>query len=431
MCKSYKLQGTSYEEKMAEAIKVGKIAWRFSDPEEIVEVLGKPEREEIRPSGGMEMLTYYYNFGFRVGFARMTERGDNIPFGLLRYSTRAGSFITWSSEELLKLRSTSDLFKLDTFNGLSGMDASALDLTNEEKRLRELPFNSLTKWPSKEKLPIGFDPPEILESAKNPGLGLRALHGKGIDGRGVDIAIFDQPLVPDHVELENRLKIIAELGVEGSPPQMHGPGVTSLAVGKTCGVAPKANLYYVSLAMWGHTNSHYIQALENILELNKNKSTNIRVVSISTGMFEHYPQFDVWSALLEKAEMEGVLVITCDNAATKLDYALLRPLPEGDREKPQGYTAGSFSISKGELLVPGDCRTYASELGSKIYTYNPEGGNSWAAPWIAGLAALGFQVNPGLRPADIRKYLMESADDMPYGKVANPERFFEMCKSHR
>jgi hypothetical protein len=31
-----------------------------------------------------------------------------------------------------------------------------------------------------------------------------------------------------------------ELGVEGSPPQMRGPAVAGVAVGRTCGVAPRA-----------------------------------------------------------------------------------------------------------------------------------------------------------------------------------------------
>jgi subtilisin family serine protease len=103
-------------------------------------------------------------------------------------------------------------------------------------------------------------------------------------------------------------------------------------------------------------------------------------------------------------------------------------LTKGNREKAKGYTAGSYS-KEGDLLVPVDGRTYASQSGSDVYVYKPNGGMSWAAPWIAGLATLGFQVNPHLKPADIRRYIVESADNMPYGKVVNPAKFLKMCQA--
>jgi hypothetical protein len=37
--------------KLDAAIKSGQIAWKFSEPEEIVELLGKPEKEEIIHDG--------------------------------------------------------------------------------------------------------------------------------------------------------------------------------------------------------------------------------------------------------------------------------------------------------------------------------------------------------------------------------------------
>jgi len=429
-----KSSDTSPVAKLEGALRSGQIAWKFSEPEEIVELLGKPDRDKIETDDGGEteyrVLHYDHDPRFSVVFNRVKKSGK--PWGLVSYREGNANYVERPEGKAIKLRNMSDLYKLDTeMWGLSGMDLSALDLTQEESRLREMPFDTLTKWPDRQKLPSGFDPHEILESGKNPGLGLRALHAHGIDGRGVDIAIIDQPLVPDHVEIESNLKIIAELDTKGWVPQMHGPLVTSIAAGKNCGVAPKANLYYVSMPMWEDTNRYYIQALETILELNKNKIAKIRAVSISTGMFRHYAQFDKWQTLLERAESEGVLVITCDLDATKLQYAFLRPLPKGDREKPEGYTAGTTYARLGSLslLVPKDNCTYASHLGKDVYSYAPKSGNSMGAPWLVGLAALGFQVNPELKPAEIRKYLVESATVMPYGKVVNPKGFLEMCRA--
>jgi hypothetical protein len=410
-----------------------RLSWRFSEPKEVARLIGRPGREETRPDGGMEILTWHYGSGLSVRFVRMqNEHGAPLPFGLAGFEGKNVPRVGRPQGQPLMPRSVSDLKKMDTvFEGLMGMDLTALDLTKEEKLLRSMPFDTSTKWPGAEKLPKVFDPQEILESGKNPGLGLRALHARGMDGRGVGVAVIDQPLLPDHVEIDGRIKIFAELGVEGFGPQMHGPAVASLAVGGTCGAAPGASLYYASVAMWADEdesvgNRHYIQALEGILDLNKNSGANIRVVSISTGMFRGNAHFAEWRALLERAEATGVLVITCDLEATGLRYGLLRPLPGGGRDGPGGYTAGTYA-RKGDLLVPGDGRTYAGRLGRDAYVYGPVGGMSWAAPWIAGLAALGFQASPGLSPAEARKYLVESATDMPYGRVANPERFLEMC----
>jgi len=373
----------------------------------------------------MELLLCHYGSNLMVVFGR--ERGSSAPFGLLGYQAE-GKRVFRRPDEPLVLRNAADLARLRPFTGLQNVDASRADLRAEGERLRALPFDSLTRWPNRDKLPEGFDPTALLASGQNPGLGLRALHAAGKDGRGVDIAIIDQPLVPDHGEIAGRLRTAEELDVKGVPPQMHGPAVSSLAVGHTCGVAPAATLHYVSMPMWKSQqgNHYYLQALKHLLELNRTKAARIRAVSISYGGFASAPDAEAWKALLTRAEREGLLVITCDLQATGLDYGLLKPLPGGDRDKPEGYTRGSYG--KG-LLVPGDGRTYASPLGKTVFSYGPQGGMSWGAPWLAGLAALGFQANPSLTPARVRTYLVRSATEMPYGRVANPTAFLALCIS--
>lgn len=422
---AFALQTTpSPQSQLEAALKAGSLVWQFSGPEEVKAILGPPQREEKRPDGGMEVLLYHYDLGLVVAFGK--EAGSSMPFGLFSYRA-GGARVFRRPEEPLVLRNTADLERLRPFTGLQNVDASRMDLRAEGDRLRGMPFDTLTRWPSSDRLPAGFDPNAILASGRNPGLGLRALHARGMDGRGVDIAIIDQPLLANHAETEGRLRLAVELDVEGVPPQMHGPGVSSLAAGRACGVAPAANLFYAAMPMWksAEGNHYYIRALEHLLELNRRKVAHIRAVSISYGAFTSVPQADAWKALLIRAEQEGVLVITCDLEASGLDYGLLRPLPGGDREKPEGYTFGSYG--KRGLLVPGDGRTYASPLGPGVYSYAPRGGMSWGAPWLVGLAALGFQANPRLTPARLRVYLIRSATEMPYGRVVNPSAFLELC----
>lgn len=92
-----------------------------------------------------------------------------------------------------------------------------------------------------------FDPSRQLELRKDPGLGVRRLHERGIDGHGISIGIIDQPLLVDHVEYRDRLRSYEEIhSPAGAPAQMHGPAVASIAVGRTVGVAPGADVYYIA-----------------------------------------------------------------------------------------------------------------------------------------------------------------------------------------
>ena len=68
-------------------------------------------------------------------------------------------------------------------------DVSGFDLRDKGDILSTVTFDTDTVWP--EKLPEGFLPDQILETGKDPGLGIRALHEQGITGKGVSIAIID------------------------------------------------------------------------------------------------------------------------------------------------------------------------------------------------------------------------------------------------
>jgi hypothetical protein len=105
----------------------------------------------------------------------------------------------------------------------------------------------------------------------------------------------------------------------------------------------------------------------------------------------------------------------------------LRPQRGGDRESPAGYVLGKYTNGEETLLVPGDSRTRASEAGKSAYIYSPYGGRSSAPPWLAGLAAIGLQVNPMLSPAEIRGHLLGTATKTQAGIVVNPGEFVKAC----
>ena len=122
-------------------------------------------------------------------------------------------------------------------------DLSRLDLTDRYADIIAASFDSKTIWPNK--LPKNFDPNAVMEQGKDPGLGVRTLHEQGVTGKGVGLAIIDQGLLTKHIEYKDQLRFYEEIHC-APETSMHGAAVASIAVGKTVGVAPDADLYYIA-----------------------------------------------------------------------------------------------------------------------------------------------------------------------------------------
>jgi hypothetical protein len=390
--------------------------------------------------GGMQKLILDWP-GVSAAFAKM--RDYSVPFALLYMnvggrSIRIGHFtdifggmpVDVGQGRPVVLRDENDLTKFDPFWGFAGVSLVNLDLRNRAELLEKMPFDSRTIWPAPDKLPEGFDPAALLEEGKNPGLAIRCLHEQGIDGGGVSIAIIDQPLLLNHQEYVSQLVKYKQVGLVAklARPQMHGSPVSSIAVGRTCGVAPKASLYYFAVPMWKADNQPYCDIIDKIIGLNKNRgvSEQIRVVSISTGMFPQQANFDRWKETLKKAEQNGILVVTCDPAF--LDYGTLARIAGQDPDRPSSYRRRRYSSQKDVLLVPAGNRTVASHYGPEVYTYDRAGGMSWAAPYLAGLAALAHQVKPEIELGKIIELWLQTATQTDAGPIINPVGFIEAVR---
>ena len=358
-----------------------------------------------------------------------------ILFGLLAIVLWLLMSTNVEGRQQLVLKNKNDLEKFDAWGGFwntkNGVSLVNLDLREHAKLLEKIPFDSRTKWPSADKLPDGFEPARLLEEGKNPGLGIHRLHQRGIDGRGVSIAILDQRLLKNHIEYASQLMRYEEIDVRGMPPQMHGAPVASIAVGKTCGVAPRTALSYFAMRMTAMPdNQIYCDIIDKIIESNENGSASerIRVVSISTGTFRRQANFEHWKKTLKKAEQHGILVVTC--AQDWLTYGLLARIPGRNPDDPNSYQSGKYGVRPGALLVPAGNRTTASHQGPEVYTYWTEGGMSWAAPYLAGLAALAYQVDPKIEPKTIVKLWVETAVQTDAGPIVNPTGFIEAVRKH-
>lgn len=135
--------------------------------------------------------------------------------------------------------------KLDSQSFVLYGDASEVDFSNAGEKLAYIRFDSKTKFPTIDKMPDGFNPEQVLENGKAPGLNIANLHAMGITGKGITVAIIDQPLNTEHTEIKDNVIHYELIGYsEHIEAQMHGTAVSSLLAGKTVGVAPDAKIVY-------------------------------------------------------------------------------------------------------------------------------------------------------------------------------------------
>ena len=296
---------------------------------------------------------------------------------------------------------------------------SKLDLTQSLDGLLYSTFDTKTVWPPAERLPVGFDPQTIMELGKDPGLGVRQLQAQGITGLGVCIAIIDEPMLVDHQEYTSQLKLYEEINVDPSTdPTLHGPAVASIAVGKTVGVAPQADLYFISnwpgtvtsVGKFDYDFSYPAKAVRRILEINQSLqgSHKIRVISISNSWQSDMKGYAEMKAAVDEAKKAGIFVISMSlhdtygwNIMGMGRSILADPNDFGSYTIPANWSGSNFDpqyFAPKTLLIPIDARTTASPTGSQDYVFYRLGGMSWTAPYLAGVYALACQVDPKITP---------------------------------
>ncbi len=307
---------------------------------------------------------------------------------------------------------------------LRSCDLSEISAKGHEGDLAFATFDSRTKWPTDLKTAPDFEPDKVMELGKDPGLAVRSLHEKGITGNGVGIAIIDQGLLVDHEEYRERLQMYEEIHCGDVSAQMHGPAVASIAVGKTIGVAPEADLYYIAEThgTWGSGKGfgwdfRFLgQSIDRILDLNKKLplAERIRVISISVGWSPQQQGYKEVMAAVRRAKDAGVFVVSCSLSETYegMSFHGLGRDPLKDPNEPGSYAPGRWwaqsffenyeayrqRAPKGTLFVPMDARTTASPTGRHDYVFYRSGGWSWSVPYIAGLYTLACQVKPDVEP---------------------------------
>jgi subtilisin family serine protease len=271
-------------------------------------------------------------------------------------------------------------------------------------------------------MPKGFDGERIMDLGKNPGLGIRSLHAMGITGRGVGIAIIDQPLIVEHREYAGQLRLYEEVGyASDTPAQMHGPAVASIAAGRTVGAAPDADLYFIADDMCNQGTYESIdfaclaKSVRRILEINRSLPVGrkIRVLSMSIGWGPQSKGFQEIMDAVREANAAGVFVAsTATDVTNNFNLCSLGRDPLADPDAFTSYGPGIFTtksfygrlsdeiyiLNNNCLWVTMDSRTTASFTGADQYVFYREGGMSWSVPYVAGVYALAAQVDPTITP---------------------------------
>ena len=147
------------------------------------------------------------------------------------------------------------------------------------------------------------------------------------------------------------------------------------------------------------------------MAFNKDKkpAERIRIVSMSFGLNTTYKNYKKFEKALEEAKKSGITLVLVNKKICGLNCPLYK-----DRDDLANYTimhdfhGYENELPDGMLYVPCDSRTTASERGEKEYTYWGNGGLSWAVPYLAGVIAMGYQVNPNLESDDMYRYLRET-----------------------
>lgn len=304
---------------------------------------------------------------------------------------------------------------------LRSYDLSDLDMRNAADALAVADFDTRTIWPAADRMPSDFDPAKILELGKNPGLAARSLQARGITGRGVGIGIIDQPLLVEHQEYVDQLRWYEELGLGyeelpqswfRSTAAMHGPAVASIAAGKTVGVAPEADLYFIGVADYDTAKqySYWAQGIRRLLAINDTLPVGrkIRVISMSLGFDRNRSGYGDVIAAVREANARGILnVYTSKFNEEGMGYQGVGRPPLADPDVFTSYEPGLFWAPnfyagaynpRGIIFAPMDARTTAGPGGPDEYAFYRTGGMSWPTPYIAGVYALAAQVNPQITP---------------------------------
>ena len=340
------------------------------------------------------------------------------------------------------------------FVSFEHLDVSEYDLSGLNPL--NVRYSEDTKWPEDStKLSLGFNPKEFLESRKNPGLGIKTLHKLGIKGQGRNIAIISSFRLFNHIEYHNSLKGYEEIGFDAT--NLGGGsnvGAVSAVTGKTCGIAPLANVYYYAVDIQQTSEKprgsqvNYALAIKKVCELHKKLisegKNGIDVIhiqgAISLDLFSADDGYE--DALNARKEAED-LGIWCNFGGvldfkenTKLRIGHIYCKLDGNLDNPDDYISIRNPSSKFKLVdyyentlcFPTGAKTVALGVKMDEYAFEHLSG-PYSTLLASGLYLLAKSVKETITPYEFFELGLKTGDFREgVGTIINPTRLIESLK---
>jgi len=242
----------------------------------------------------------------------------------------------------------------------------------------------------------------------------------------VTIAIIDTGVDESHPELAGRVVFSADLtgSNQKTPSDFHGTFVAGIAAGagvEAPGVAPRVSI--MSYRVFDRNGNASWESLARAVRDATNRGAKIINMSLGGGI-----ETQGLAEALDYAASQGVLLVC---AAGNSGYSAAGSSNVYPASHPRAFGVASLTFD-GQLsyyssagpwvrvAAPGGDTT--SRVGSdpkyQVYGPTPGGGytyaqgTSFAAPHVAGLAALVWSANPALTRDEVMQVLMRSAEPM-------------------
>jgi len=254
-------------------------------------------------------------------------------------------------------------------------------------------------------VPMASDPYVHLQTGFQA-LGIAELH-RTTTGRGVRIALIDTGVDSSHPDLQGQINYSENMAPEPADHNMadlHGTAVAGVLVARPdngigiAGIAPDAKLFAFRAcwpskpqALAANCNSFTLA-----FALNQALRMGCGIINLSLSG----PDDPLLRQLVDKALAQGTLVVAA---------------------MPKPSQIGGFPANvKGVIAVGEDDSNHPAIVapGKDILTtvpqqsYNFMNGSSFAAPHVAGVAALAMQLHPDWRSADILHLLRSSSHNL-------------------
>ena len=298
-------------------------------------------------------------------------------------------------------------YAFDNF-GVSYLDLSEYDfslLSLED--MTNICFSSSTLWPSKDKLPKGFNPNKILKDCCHTGEKIKKLHEEGINGEGIVVGVIDCSFQGEgHEEFENAILERATLdnAVLDECCHFHMENVLAKIVGKSLGVAPKCKVLYYEINTEDDNSEEVLKCLKDIARRIE-EGENIRVINISASIEQDeenaYKYQKECLELVKSLSKKGCEVVDSTRFGEDFFCCGSTFLSENVDEYKEASFSKNYSDELKEKLknnVNFVCsgRNVLEFCNNNGYKYEVVDCFSWSIPQAVGLYALCLQKNSNI-----------------------------------